>query len=654
MILTAAQTSQNRSTRLTRLKKHAIALVACLPALIGTNTAWADPPARVIVKYRTGSTLLANTPDKRAHALGARVQSDISSIRELRPRVQLVQARGLSAEALAERLAAQTDVEYAVPDRIKRIRTIPNDLHYASQWYLQAAQPAAINTQDAWDMAQGKSNTIIAVLDTGIRPEHPDFAGKLVGGYDFVSDPDIAGDGQTTGSSERDDDPSDPGDFVSAEDFKLPIFHNQDCGAGKNKPTTSSWHGTQVAGIVGAATNNVEGIAGVAWNAKIEPVRVLGKCGGYDSDIIDGMRWAAGLSVSGVPDNPNPAQILNLSLGGEGSCSPAYRDVINEILAKGVLIVAAAGNGAGTVDEPANCDGVLAVAGVRHTGTKVGYSNYGRQVGIAAPSGNCENSSGDCLFPIISTTNTGTTTPGASSYTDSTNFAVGTSFAAPQAAGVAALMLSVNSGLTPAQLIQHIKSSATPFPADPTLRTCPIIDLSGQCNCTTLTCGAGMLNAQKAVLAALQPSAQIVASANTLDVSETLTLDGSSSAVADERHIASYAWRITSGGGTGSTLSAPDQPVTILMASAAGSVSLSLTVTDDAGYSNTTSKTLAVTGSSGGTNNQSNAPSSNTPMATATAGDSGGGGGAVDPFGLLLLILLAGIAYAIRSERQAR
>jgi serine protease len=378
---------------------------------------------------------------------------------------------------------------------------------------------------------------------------------------------------------------------------------------------------------------------------------VLGKCGGYDSDIIDGMRWAAGLSVSGVPDNPNPAQILNLSFGGAGACSPAYRDAINEILAKGVLIVAAAGNDTGAVDEPANCAGILAVAGLRHTGTKVGYSNFGPQIGIAAPSGNCENASGDCLFPIISTTNTGKTTPGANSYTDSTNFAVGTSFAAPQAAGVAALMLGVNSGLTPAQLIQRIKSSATPFPADSTLFSCPIIkDASGQCNCTTLTCGTGMLNAQKAVLAALQPSAQIVASANTLSVNQTLTLDGGGSTVADERRIASYAWRITSDGGTGSTLSAPDQPVTTLMASAAGSVSLSLTVTDDAGYSNTASKMFTVTGSSGGANNQSNAPSANTP----TAGGSGGGGGAVDPFALLLLILLAGIAYAIRSEHQAR
>ena len=201
-----------------------------------------------------------------------------------------------------------------------------------------------------------------------------------------------------------------------------------------------------MAGIVAAQANNGLGIAGVGGATRVLPVRVLGKCGGFDSDIIAGMRWAAGLTVPGVPATPNPARVINLSLAGGSGCSRAYSSAIAEIRQAGVLIVAAAGNETSPVEEPASCAGVLAVAGIRHAGTKVGYSSYGPEVGISAPAGNCVNDvqKGErCLFPFVNTINFGSTTPGSNGYTDINDITIGTSFAVPLVAGTAALMIAV-------------------------------------------------------------------------------------------------------------------------------------------------------------------------------------------------------------------
>ena len=163
----------------------------------------------------------------------------------------------------------------------------------------------------------------------------------------------------------------------------------------------SSWHGTRVAGMIGALTNNTVGVAGLSWNSFILPVRVLGKCGGTDSDIIAGMRWAAGLHVDGIADNPTPARILNLSLGATSPCEPSYLDVIQELTAAKVLVVISAGNEGTVVSSPANCPGVAAIAAIRHAGSKVGFSNLGPEVTIAAPGGNCVNiNGGPCLFSL--------------------------------------------------------------------------------------------------------------------------------------------------------------------------------------------------------------------------------------------------------------
>jgi serine protease len=271
-----------------------------------------------------------------------------------------------------------------------------------------------------------------------------------------------------------------------------------------------------VSGLVVALTDNGIGMAGVAPGARVLPVRVLGRCGGYDSDIIAGLRWAAGLSVPGAPRNPYPARVVNLSLGGEGVCSAAYQEAVDAIAAEGTVIVAAAGNSSGhAVATPANCKGVIAVAGLRHAGTKVGFSSLGPEVALAAPGGNCVNTAANaaCLYPILTTTDSGDTVPTGSAYTDSYNTSLGTSFSAPLVAGVAALVLSLHPGMTPEQVEQLLQETARPFPAvgsvpsDTAASACtaPQHSLVGtpvdqlECYCTTATCGAGMLDAGAAL-----------------------------------------------------------------------------------------------------------------------------------------------------------
>jgi serine protease len=492
------------------------------------------PSARVIVQFKeSASTLRAHALaagsdtfsqqlalSGRAQSLASRRGLALRSGAGISERSQVVHGpEGMTSAALAEQLAGDSEVEFAVPDQRMRRLATPNDTLFAAggaqgpaagQWYLRTPStqlPAAINAQSAWDTTQGNSNVIVAVLDTGVRPGHPDLAGKLVGGYDFVSNevgqPAISNDG-----TDRDSDPADPGDWVTQQEINANPTFWEGCDA-----LSSSWHGTQVAGIVGAATDNGAGMAGTGWNVRVMPVRVLGKCFGYTSDIQAAMRWAAGLSVPGVPTNANPAQVINLSLGGTATCNSAWSTAVADVTARGVTIVAAAGNSAGrAASAPANCAGVIGVAGVRHVGSKVGFSDVGSQLSIAAPGGNCVNETGACLYPILSTTDTGTTTPVGATYTDAFNAGVGTSFSSPQVAGVVALMLSARPGLTPAQIKTALQSSARAFPTGLTDATtglpvpqCRAPDNTDQleCICTTSTCGAGLVDAAAAVAAAL-------------------------------------------------------------------------------------------------------------------------------------------------------
>lgn len=598
---------------------------------------------RVIVKYRSTSNVLAQSSDSgRRAAMSAKTGLNVTLSRGLVGRMHLLKVANISSSDLARRIGALADVEYAVPDERRHIQAVPNDSQYSLQWYLQSTEISAINAQSAWDMTTGSGSVVVAVLDTGILPNHPDLTDKLtrngsaVYGYDFVSDSNISNDGDG-----RDADPADPGDWVSATDILQDVF--KDCPV-----TDSTWHGSMVSGIIAAASNNSTGVAGVAWGAKILPVRVLGKCGGYDSDIFAGVLWAAGLPVSGVDRNLYPARIINMSLGGPGNCNQAYQDVIAQLTAAGSLVIAAAGNDSGAVSAPANCPGVLGVVGLRNTGTKVAYSSLGPEAGIAAPGGNC--GSGTCQYPFYSTKNSGTTVPETDNYSVTSDHEIGTSYSAPLVAGVAALMRSINSALTPARLIARLKAGASAFPASPGINTCTAVTaasppVSEECNCTTTTCGAGMLSAPGALSEALRPIASIAA-ATTASAGATVSLTGSGTA-ADGHSIASYLWTTSAG-----YLANANQANASLVTGSAGTVTLSLTVTDDAGRTDTATTSLTVNSDAGSSSSSSSSGSSSGSSSSTSSSSSGGGGGAIDFPTALLLLSLAGLAYVGRRERR--
>src|SRR5690348_4762965 len=531
----------------------ALALLASFPLQTPAQTAGAPPSrARVIVKVRSDSSLIpkvavpgAPLRPMHAKALGARLGVAMDDGAPVAERTQVVFADGVTSAQLAQRLSQEADVEYAVPDERRHRATAPNDPLYASgvpgngpavgQWYLRAPGglvASSIDVEPAWAITMGNPAIVVADIDTGVRFEHPDLlsvaaGGKLLPGYDMVSDALTANDGDG-----RDADASDPGDWITAAEANNRSGEFYGCtefdpGTGKYLAEDSSWHGTQVSGIIGALTNNGIGMAGVGPNVQILPVRVLGKCGGFDSDIIAGMRWAAGLSVPGAPPNPDPARVINMSLGGPGLCNAGYADAVSGIVAAGAVIVVSAGNDAGHVlTSPANCSGVIAVAGLRHAGTKVGFSNLGLGVAIAAPAGNCVNTAegSPCLYPILTTSNAGTTSPTDSIYTDSFNSSLGTSFSAPQVSSTVALLLSVQPSLNSERVKEVLQATSRAFPTtggdngDGTpvpLCAVPQFDASGnpidqlQCYCTTYTCGAGMLDAGAAVFALATSAAPV-------------------------------------------------------------------------------------------------------------------------------------------------
>jgi serine protease len=566
-------------------------------------------------------------------ALARRVGLNVAKSRQLTSSMHVVYLQktlyGADVAAALAALRGDAAVEFAAVDQRRYPHaTTPDDplfgpsANATGQWYMLTpstltplSDAAATDAVSAWDITTGSTGTVIADVDTGVRFDHPDLLraglagvhGRLLPGYDFVSgdvNPNspynslgtylIANDGDGW-----DADPSDPGDWISASDEQNVLFPAARCGGPSGAPTDSTWHGTRVMGILGASTDNGVGIAGMTWNPYLLPVRALGKCGGYDSDIITAMQWAAGLSITGVPDNPYPADIINLSLGGSGTCSKThYPAVISTLSTMGVLVVVSAGNENGPVDVPASCAGVLGVAGLRNVGTKVGYSSLGPEVGIAAPAGNCVNlTAGACLKSIDTTTNTGLTAPAANTYTDQGNPNLGTSFSAPIVSGIAALMRAVNANLTPAQLIARMKSSATVFPQPAAVPACPAVDANGngiECVCPNngSLCGAGMVNALAAVKAAQRPIAAVVVPASP-GVGRAAVLDAGGSAASCGRTVASYAWSANPG-----TLIAPSSTaaqVTVTPTGTAGTVTL--VVTDNLGDADTATLSVAADGS---------------------------------------------------------
>ena len=285
-----------------------------------------DSPG-IIVKLRSGGVpgrVQAQAAGDAVSKLAARGGFAIKEHRALPAGLHVLKPERLSGETFAEQLArvrADADVEFAEPDYRRYPHAFPNDPLYSGQWYLQnrADTPSAVNAEAAWDFGSGDAGVVIAVIDTGVLFDHPDLkrahlGGRVLPGYDFISNAAAANDGNG-----RDADASDAGDWVTQQEA------NQGPFAGCSV-SSSSWHGTRVAGIIGALTNNSEGLTGSTWSPWILPVRALGKCGGYDSDILEAMAWAGGLHVNGVPDNPYPAKVENLSLGATGRCGAAYAE----------------------------------------------------------------------------------------------------------------------------------------------------------------------------------------------------------------------------------------------------------------------------------------------------------------------------------------
>lgn len=351
---------------------------------------------------------------------------------------------GLSrAETLAvlAELQRRSDVAFAHPNYLLFAQATPNDPLYADQrWHYEA-----IGLPQAWNLETGSSNPVtVAVIDGGVVAGHPDLAGKLLPGYDFYSDATNSGD-----SDGRDGNPEDtaPG---------------------------SDYHGNHVTGTVAAATNNGLGVAGVAWGARLLPVRALSGGSGTLADVADALRWAAGLSVAGVPANPNPAKVINMSLGGPVACTnaPALQQAINEASNAGALIVVAAGNSNADAStfSPAGCSGVITVGATNAAGNRASYSNYGSRIDLMAPGGEPDG------LQVVSTLASGQYGGKA-----------GTSMAAPHVAGVLALMKSKKPTLTAAEAISLLKETVKPLTAT-------------QCNRPSGSeCGAGLLDARAAL-----------------------------------------------------------------------------------------------------------------------------------------------------------
>ncbi|WP_246828814.1 S8 family serine peptidase [Micrococcus sp. HMSC067E09] len=409
----------------------------------------ADGYDKFIVTYKETASAAA-TAQGRAHAWGKAAKQAGVSVKELRAtavgsRVIKADKKLSQAESaeFMETLKADPAVESVEPDVIFTAALDPKDALYNQQWGFHGAN--GMRVPGAWDHSTG-SGVTVGIIDTG-QTSHPDLDANTVPGYDFISDPGNARDGDG-----RDADPTDEGDWSVAGECNSPYASD------------SSWHGSHVAGTVGAVANT-EGVVGVAPDVKLQHARVLGKCGGSLSDIADAIVWASGGSVPGVPDNQTPVDVINMSLGGSGACSATYQNAIDSAVSRGVPVVVAAGNDNRDASgaTPANCDNVITVAASDSSGNRSSFSNYGSPVDVTAPG-----------TDIISTVNAGKTTPSSSTYAAYN----GTSMATPHVAGAVALMLAKDGSLTPAAVESALKDNARSMP--------------GSCSGG---CGAGLVDA---------------------------------------------------------------------------------------------------------------------------------------------------------------
>ena len=527
------------------------------------------------------------------------------------------------ARAMAARLVRDGDVLYAEPDILFKKAAVPNERRF-TQWQWNLFAPASIYSSDnvtvpatgganlpgAWDLTNGSSAVTIAVIDTGIT-NHKDLngidggptytpTGRFLPGYDFVSSGIgtglpayfIANDGDG-----RDADPSDPGDWITAADKES---YPTDCDDGAIGLSESTWHGTHMTGVAAATANNAEGIAGIGWNVQILPVRALGKCGGSLSDIADAIRWASGAQPADgrtwqqngvtVGTNPNPAQVISLSLGGDTSCSAEMKGAVDAAHARGAVIVAATGNdGVEGLISPAICEDVIAVTAHAINGENADYANIASAVSpktdmLSAPGGGppVQLESGTAIdndsfsgYYIHSTVLFGPTTPTSSTPGGSTGSAysgfVGTSPATPHVAAVAALIKSISPEATAPQIRSFLISSVRPHPAGSACA--PGGTFAGRC-------GAGLLDAERALQAVPNALPFAVAGADQVVIpGSTVTLDGSLSKALSGKVLTAYEWSQTAGTPI-VTLATPNAVTTTFTAPSSGALTFRLRVTD--------------------------------------------------------------------------
>ncbi|MDH4395787.1 MAG: S8 family peptidase [Limnobacter sp.] len=492
------------------LKSSFHALCIILSMLLMPLGASAAQDYRLVLKFKEGlptrTVALANGQNQQPvdflklnqvlGQLSSIHRTPLSSIRQFQNHSVVVKAQGVEdVQQLIQRLQSDPSISSVHIDRRIKVHAqsplvgVLNSLDLSLRprfWHHRTieSQPASANTESMWLNFHGTSTTVVAVLDTGVLFNHPALQGHVLPGYDFVSDSFLANDGQSAGfNGDRDADPSDPGDGVTPD----ALLQDPAC----LQVSESSWHGTFTAAMIAGNPNPGEGYFPVGWNSVIVPVRVLGRCGGFSTDLADGIRWAAGLEVPGVPTNPNPARVLNLSLGANGACVAGIEgDAVAAARNAGAIVVVAAGNDGGPVDSPADCPGAFGVAATDQEGFKAFYSNFGPFIDITAPGG-------DSAFPVWSAGNAGLAGPSLNTYRSK----IGSSFASPMVAAAAAQVLAFRPNSTVDDLEQDLKSSARPFLNLRGTQCVAGTTLNVECRCTTSTCGAGMLDISRAVFA---------------------------------------------------------------------------------------------------------------------------------------------------------
>jgi len=534
------------------------------------------------------------------------------------------------AHTVAQRMEASGQFEYVTPDRILRPAFTPTNPWFSSQWNLMASnatvttiptsasptQPAnatavgGANLTTAWDTTKG-SGVNVTVIDTGIL-NHADLAGATTHtGANFITNTFRNNSGDLVGT--------DPGDGITSTDISS---NPTVCGGAT--PSNSSWHGTFVTGLI-AAPHTAGPVAGIAPAVGIQMARALGRCGGAESDIIDALTWASGGPVLRIAptQNATPAKVVNMSLGGSGNCDVPMQTAITNARNRGAVIVVATGNeNALTIDTPANCTGTIAVTAHTLEGDKATYANVGTGTTLSAPGGGNGSTVSGLGALIASLSNSGTAGPGTDTYAGE----AGTSMATPHVAGVAALMLSVNSSLTPNQIATVLQQSARPFPA------------GTYCATHAGVCGAGMLDAGAAVaLAKGNPIVHASTSASTVVVNNAVTLTATGNAGLVNT-ITSVQWAQTSGPSVSLTTAGPDSNgnyTATFTPSTAGTYAFTVTLTSNTGATATDTANVTVTAAA-----SSGSTGTTTP---ATTSSSGGGGGAIGLGGAALL-LAAGLA----------